>query len=1312
MKKCRKIFSVILMCILCLSNIQVQASDVIKSVADSTRAIENTTFCSGDWVSVTQMPRLSNGLGGYFYVEGAISWGFCAENGKDFWSNNVAKSGYITEWDNPIIRKILYYAPGSPGYTGTDIAYDMDNATFATGYINGMCTNNTRAKAHIAYLETLQDPIIWGYKAYKIDITPDNYQDVAFLGYGAKGYLEIVKYSANMDATEGNENYSLAGAVYGVYAADGEYSSPEYTITISAWKDGWSGLPVGAEYGWGRIELPPGDYWVKELTAPQGYELDPNWYPSYSTPVTVTSRATVRVNVADEPQMPLIDILLSKVNEGGELPSLANAHFKVTYYGILLDDANKDPATLGEEALQGVNIRSWVFKTDESGLSHFQDEFLVSGDNLYYNSDGIPSLPIGTITIKEEKAPEGYLKNNEVFVRQITAEGNAETADIYHYPIISEVTMDLDVFKKQEGTEIAIPGAVFEHTKPDGTAETLTTDKNGKLSFKALKHGIHELREVSAPEGYVVNENVIRFCVAEDNTVTYTSESDETILLGVSDVGNVEVTVYEKVAPFCLLLHKQNENGVKLEGAEFTLYADEMCTQVIQTGVTSAEGIFKFENLTVGTRYYLKETKAPAGYKLPLDETGNEIVTNLYVTSVPVLNEFKLYVNGSEYDFASQGAFSLTGTKSTQEINMTVINKMGYLLPQTGSYTTLFLMMWGVFLFMLGISCFTKTERNKKGDKNFMRKRFEKRIMTLLLAAVLTVISMIGGTTVNAALLNVEHGVVDFGRGEAQITINGNEGQSLVGKTFQVYRLFDAENSKGLESVNYIFNPEFKEALQTVVGKKLNKEIEEVTEYEAIDYIQSLNSNEVEGARAVQVNEAHSSEFRYFIEELREEIEKSGKTGDALTVASVRADNSVTIEGLEYGYYIVDEVTSVSGTNQAASLCIVNTANANAYVNIKSDYPTVIKKIQEDDNHVGWNDIGDYEIGQTVPYKFTSNVPNMNGYDTYYYAWHDVMDEALTFKKESVCIKIVDDTVDTTYVLEDTEYKIAENTESGDSFVIEIEDLKAIVDREFNEKYGQKVIVNYEATLNDKAAKNTGRGGFENDVRLEFSNNPDSDGTGQTGFTPWDTVVCFTYQLDVLKTNNHDLRLEGAKFRLYSDEACTEEVYVKKTEDGYNIVNRGSIDETQSIDVVEMVSDKNGSIIINGLDSDTYYLKETQAPIGYRKLNNPIVLTVASSFTTERDSYVKGDGTTDKTLVNLIATAHIKTFLNGLLSQEETTLVTDAETGKINITVINAVGKKLPVTGSVATVVMLVLGTGLVMFYLFGKKKNEDKKHR
>ena len=235
-----------------------------------------------------------------------------------------------------------------------------------------------------------------------------------------------------------------------------------------------------------------------------------------------------------------------------------------------------------------------------------------------------------------------------------------------------------------------------------------------------------------------------------------------------------------------------------------------------------------------------------------------------------------------------------------------------------------------------------------------------------------------------------------------------------------------------------------------------------------------------------------------------------------------------------------------------------------------------------------------------------------------------------------------------------------------------------------------------------------GRPGFENDVRLEFSNDPDSTGKESTGFTPWDTVVCFTYQVDVLKTNNHDLELADAKFRLYYDAECTKEVFVKQTEDGYNVINYDSLSgATNTVIPTEMVTDANGSIIINGLDDGTYYLKETAAPVGYRKLLDPIVITVNATFTNYRNDYVKGDGATDKTLTKLEAMAHIKTFLDGIYEEEDVVLETNVDTGKINITVINAVGKKLPVTGSILTPIIIAAGAGLVG-YSFKRRKEEE----
>lgn len=562
------------------------------------------------------------------------------------------------------------------------------------------------------------------------------------------------------------------------------------------------------------------------------------------------------------------------------------------------------------------------------------------------------------------------------------------------------------------------------------------------------------------------------------------------------------------------------------------------------------------------------------------------------------------------------------------------------------------------------------------------------------------------------------NGVADFGKGNASITITPNAGQSLVGKKFQVYKLFDAENAVDNESINYTWNNDYKTALQTVVGKKINKSASSVTEYDVIDYIQTLNTNKVEGAQADQKLEGRYSNYRYFVEALRDELVKEGLSPNTVNVTAVNAvDGSVKFSGLGYGYYLTDEVTAVQDTHSAASLILTNTANPNAQVNIKSDYPTLIKKINEDDNNVGWNDIGDYEIGQTVPYYHDTYVPDMNGYQTYKMIFHDKMDNALTFNKDSVSITISSNKK--SYTLKSDEFKVVENS-GEDTFYAEIPDLKAIVDKQFPEginnnenTYGQSVRLNYNATLNDNASTRTGRAGFENAVRLEYSNNPDSDGNGSTGTTPWDTVVCFTYKINGLKVNNHNKLLKNAKFRLYSDENCTNEVYVKDSPNGYVVINRDSLGGTDHTggarpgNAVEMASDAKGVFTILGLDQGTYYLKETNSPAGYRELQDPIVLNIKPTFTDERNNYNAGEGATEKTLQKLEATAHVKEFLNGAYKESDTNLKTDVTDGSANITVVNYVGTKLPITGSNLTMICLAAGTITVVSALALDKKRK-----
>lgn len=494
--------------------------------------------------------------------------------------------------------------------------------------------------------------------------------------------------------------------------------------------------------------------------------------------------------------------------------------------------------------------------------------------------------------------------------------------------------------------------------------------------------------------------------------------------------------------------------------------------------------------------------------------------------------------------------------------------------------------------------------------------------------------------------LNVVNGNVSFNQGNASILIQANPNQSLVGKSFRVYKLFDATNSKDNSSIHYTLNSVYADKIKAIVSKKLNKQVDD---QDVVDYMMSLD---VEG---------NLSAYRYFIEEVQKEI--SSLDASVVTVDSVDASGNIRLDKLAYGYYLIDEVTNVTNKHAASSLTMVNTANPNASFQIKSDYPEIVKKIYEDDLNVGWNDIGDFEIGQNIPYKYESSVPDMSGYTSYYFGFDDVMDTGLSLKENSLQIKINDTIVDKSlYTLTKTE----------NGFTVQFENLKNVP----NVKAGQKIILTYDAYLNENCVTRIGENGFENKVRLSFSNDPQSDSKGQT---PWDSVVCYTYQIKGLKTSDKDVKLEGAQFELYRDKVCTDKVDLKKSANGY-VLSAGSKDV--------LSSDTNGSFIILGLDQGTYYLKEIKAPDGYQILKEPVEITITPTFIGDRNNYVSGNSA----LQDFKATSF------------EKVLSTSKPDTSVALKVINQTGSKLPITGSAGTLICTVTGAG-ILFYVFKKKK-------
>ena len=498
-----------------------------------------------------------------------------------------------------------------------------------------------------------------------------------------QGELKLKKASSLPDMTDGSDCYSLEGAEYGVYSSS-SLSGASKVGTLTTDADGNSNT----------LSLNAGTYYIKEITAPKGFALDPITYT-----VTVSAGSTAVLSCTDLPQMDPVGVLLGKIdaetnkNKPQGSASLEGAQFTVKFYDGLYDT---DPAASGETAK-----RTWVFATDEDGWCQYDTKYLISGDSLYTTKAGTPSLPIGTITIQETKAPEGYLINNEVFVRKITSDGTSESVTTYNYPKIPENILKLDLVKKQAGTDLVIPEASFEHTRPDGTTEILKTDENGCLSIKGLTYGNHKIREIAAPNGYALNENIVEFTVAEDNTITLKSKLDDSLTFDVTEEGNISMIVEDKLAPFELQIHKQNQKGTVLSGAEFTLYSDAECLKEVTSGTSDDTGVISFDGIQTDKTYYLKETQAPNGYRLPYTVTGQPIIYEIRVHSEPVNNEFTFYVNGTGYTTDSEGMFTVTGTTEHRVANMTIINTTGMRLPETGSSITLLLILAAL---MIGVT--------------------------------------------------------------------------------------------------------------------------------------------------------------------------------------------------------------------------------------------------------------------------------------------------------------------------------------------------------------------------------------------------------------------------------------------------------------------------------------------------------------------------------------------------------------------------------------------------------------------------------
>lgn len=527
----------------------------------------------------------------------------------------------------------------------------------------------------------------------------------------SKGKLCIKKTSANPAITDNDPCYSLQGAEYGVYKTEADAKANKNkvnTLTIGKYDNSekykdWSN----------EIELDAGTYYLKETKNPKSYALN-NSVVSVVVKANENSWIGTNGEFKDYPQCDPVSVVLGKVdketnkNKPQGSASLEGAEFTVKYYKGLYDE---DPATKGQSP-----ERSWVLKTDEDGYCYLSDSYKISGDKFYYDSSNIIAFPVGTITIQETKAPVGYFINNDVFVRKITPNGVSESVSTYNQPEILEKVIKFNIKKVQVDTTTPVSGAVFLHTKPDGTTESLTTDEKGEITITGLETGIHKIKESKAPDGYQLNTNEVVFEVeAGTGKIKFTSDSNSLVTQGFEDSGDGYATFADMVNPFDLKITKTNEKGKILKGAEFTLYSDKDCTKVVDTQVSDENGVLSFKDLKVETTYYFKETKAPKGYRIPVDENGNAYVHSVYVKSVPQNNTFDFTVDNAMYNTSNTtGTVHLEGTKKDRVVAVSITNKTTQLLPETGSNGTIILLCLGCAI--IAFALYRSSKEKHKSD--------------------------------------------------------------------------------------------------------------------------------------------------------------------------------------------------------------------------------------------------------------------------------------------------------------------------------------------------------------------------------------------------------------------------------------------------------------------------------------------------------------------------------------------------------------------------------------------------------------------
>jgi len=428
--------------------------------------------------------------------------------------------------------------------------------------------------------------------------------------------IQLQKTSANPELTKGNSCYSLAGAEYSIYT-NKSCSKDSYFGFIRTDANGFGVYGDGLDSKGKHVgaDVTNRTYYAKETKAPKGYKLDTTVYTfKDSGKKTVDGTVIYSFTCKDVPTNDPVGVVLQKqdAKTGQATTRLAGAEFTLKFYA----------GTYKTEAeLKGVPAtRSWLIKTNEKGRAILDKDFLVSGDDFYYK-DGIVTLPLGTVTIQETKAPENYELNPDLYIGQITEEGGLTwlTTNLLTpegqliVPESETVRGGLSIHKSSD--DAIIKDIWFRITSDNGYSKDVATNSMGTINLEDLdifndnneyvKYTIEELGFKDANGNYYIpkrykTEGPKTVTLKNDGTVTVSfNNSIDTVPLNIiksADDKNVS-GIYFKVTASTgktYTVITDNEGKASVSGLPVYDTEDNVITYTVEElGIKKGDGTFE-----------------------------------------------------------------------------------------------------------------------------------------------------------------------------------------------------------------------------------------------------------------------------------------------------------------------------------------------------------------------------------------------------------------------------------------------------------------------------------------------------------------------------------------------------------------------------------------------------------------------------------------------------------------------------------------------------------------------------------------------